>query len=526
MRAVVLQAPYPPAPSRKGALECMDWMLTEVRSLMPGAQDLVILPEYANAPGIDTADLLHKMAEREGAEFVHALAQEARRLNSLVAVGAVTKVSERWMNRVHLFAPSGDEVFAYDKVHLTDAEVEKLGLDAGAEIQVFDWKGLRIGFATCFDLYFPEHFEALAAQSVDLVIAPSYQRSETGERIELITRTRALDTGCYVLRSSYAMPVSEKGGHSLLVSPTGRVLVMAGTKPAVLTVEFDPKEKFVKPRSHGEPPMEHRALLEAHRRPALYRRRVEQRNVLDQAPLPWLCAHRGLSCACPENTLPAFAAALALGVHEIELDLWLTRDGVPVVCHDPSVDRTTDGHGIVTEMCWADIRRLDAGIRMGVPWQNISIPRFEEVLALVDGRAMLNLHIKDPGPDGALVKKVCDLLRTHGVTRLAYIAGDEAVLRIAKEYAPEIERACLAKQDDPASQIVVARQFDCHRVQFSRAVTSEDIRRAHDAGMLCNLFYSDEPADAMAYLSQGIDVILTNCPQVLLAAGLSSPVGF
>jgi len=112
------------------------------------------------------------------------------------------------------------------------------------------------------------------------------------------------------------------------------------------------------------------------------------------------------------------------------------------------------------------------------------------------------------------------------VTRLAYIAGDEAVLRIAKEYAPEIERACLAKQDSPASQIVVARQFDCHRVQFSRAVTSEDIRRAHEAGMLCNLFYSDEPADAMAYLRHGIDVILTNCPQVLLAAGLSSPVGF
>ena len=102
MRAVVLQAPYPPVPSRKGALECMEWMLTGVRSLMPGAQDLVILPEYANAPGIDTADLLYEMAERQGAEFVHALAQEARRLNSLVAVGAVTKA----VSYTHLTLPT------------------------------------------------------------------------------------------------------------------------------------------------------------------------------------------------------------------------------------------------------------------------------------------------------------------------------------------------------------------------------------------------------------------------------------
>ena len=56
-----------------------------------------------------------------------------------------------------------------------------------------------------------------------------------------------------------------------------------------------------------------------------------------------LCAHRGLSHACPENTLPAFGAAIALGVDEIEFDLWLSADGVPVVCHDPRVDRTTDG---------------------------------------------------------------------------------------------------------------------------------------------------------------------------------------
>lgn len=455
---------------------------------------------------------------------MRALAREAQRLGCLVAVGTIVRDGERWVNRVLLLGPSGSEVFAYDKVHLTDVETKTLRLDAGSEIPVFKWQDLRIGFATCFDLYFPEHFEALAAQGIDLVIAPSYQRSETGERIELIARARALDTGCYVLRSSYAMPGSKRGGHALIASPEGAVLAMAGTEPTVVTAEFDPKRKFMKPRSYGEPLVEHRVLLESHRRPGLYRRRVEQVRILRQAPLPWLCAHRGLSCACPENTLPAFAAALALGVQEVELDLWLTQDGVPVVCHDPSVDRTTDGKGVITEMKWADIRRLDAGIKMGEQWRGIPIPRFEEVLALVDGQAVLNLHIKDPGPEGSLVRQVCDLLRAHGLPHLAYIAGDEAVLRLAREYAPDIARACLAGQEAPASQIAIAQQFDCRRIQFSRAVTMQDIQRAHDAGILCNLFYSDDPADATDYLRRGVDVILTNCPQVLFAASLSTPV--
>ncbi len=244
--------------------------------------------------------------------------------------------------------------------------------------------------------------------------------------------------------------------------------------------------------------------------------RPERAAAVLAAPWPRLCAHRGLSQACPENTLPAFAADLAIpGVHEIELDLWLSRDGVPVVCHDPRVERTTDGHGLVAELGWPLLASLDAGVRHGEAWRGIRVPRFEEVLDLVDGRIGLNIHIKDPGPGGRLVRIVVDLLRRCGMDRLGYLAGDEDVLAAALAYAPDIARNCLARQEDTVQQVAAAVQYRCARVQFGRHVTVAAATAAKDHGMVRNLFWSDEINDARRYVALGIDVILSNCAHQL-----------
>lgn len=84
----------------------------------------------------------------------------------------------------------------------------------------------------------------------------------------------------------------------------------------------------------------------------------------EQMRYPRICAHRGFNTVAPENSLPAFGAAIALGAQEIELDVWMTKDGVPVVAHDESVDRVSDGHGKITEMTFDELRRLDFGALM------------------------------------------------------------------------------------------------------------------------------------------------------------------
>lgn len=229
-----------------------------------------------------------------------------------------------------------------------------------------------------------------------------------------------------------------------------------------------------------------------------------------------LCAHRGLSHACPENTLPAFGAAIALGVAEIEFDLWMSADGVPVVCHDPKVDRTTDGEGIVTEMVWADIQKLDAGVQTGDLWRNVRVPRLEAVLDLAGDRVGLNIHIKNPGPDNRLIALVCDEIQKRGLVERAYIAGVDDVLEAALEQDASVKRCCLAGQNTPDLQVDLAVKYACERLQFRRELSDEAIQRAKAHGLICNLFWSDEPEDAQLYHQRGIDVILTNRANLLM----------
>ena len=521
MNICVFQPPYPRRGTENATKEVLQGMLSQLAMFEPGEYDLILLPEYANAPGIGEAQTLRTFAQKHGAPFMQELAGHAARLETAIALGAALQQGPRWCNYGVLFDAQGEIAFVQEKVHLVRAEIDILGLAPGSEVVVHEYQGLRMAFAICFDLYFPEYFAMLAAQKVDLILSPSYQRSEAPWRIRTLCQARAVDAGATLVRSSYAMGRgSDQGGASLVALPQGDITADAGDAPCMFSATVDVGQGFIKPASFGQSLIEHRQLIEENRRPALYRPAWEQKQAVAVAPTPRLCAHRGLSHACPENTLPAFAAALAVGVPEIEFDLWESRDGVAVVCHDADVDRTTDGQGAIADMEWAALQRLDAGGYLGEAWRGVRLPRLEEVLALVDGRSGLNIHLKAAGVEGRLVKRVCDLLREQALLDIAYIAGSsEEVLGIARDYAPEMARACLVGQDDPDRQIALAQQYGCQRVQFGRNVTEAQIDAAHQAGLRCNLFWSDEADDAREWVRRGIDVILTNAAHRLIADG-------
>ena len=110
-----------------------------------------------------------------------------------------------------------------------------------------------------------------------------------------------------------------------------------------------------------------------------------------------VAAHRGDSAHFPENTMAAFRAAIEVGVDMIETDVQLTRDGVPVLIHDKTVDRTTDGTGDVKDMTFAELRALNAGTEE-LPQQ---IPTLSELLELLQGTGVtLNLEVKEYWDDG------------------------------------------------------------------------------------------------------------------------------
>ena len=99
-------------------------------------------------------------------------------------------------------------------------------------------------------------------------------------------------------------------------------------------------------------------------------------------PKRGICAHRGAMSTHPENTLTAFREAIRLGVHQIELDVYLLKDGNLAVIHDATVDRTTDGHGRVADMTVEKIKKLDAGSKKDPKFAGERIPTLDEALAL------------------------------------------------------------------------------------------------------------------------------------------------
>lgn len=131
-------------------------------------------------------------------------------------------------------------------------------------------------------------------------------------------------------------------------------------------------------------------------------------------------AHRGASRSAPENTLAAIAAAFDLGVDMVEVDVRLTRDGVPVLMHDETVERTTDGEGRVADLDLAELRALDAGSWMDDRFEGERVPTLVEALALARSRG--GRLLLDPKVDG-LGAAVSEALRAASATTADVVLG-------------------------------------------------------------------------------------------------------
>ena len=128
---------------------------------------------------------------------------------------------------------------------------------------------------------------------------------------------------------------------------------------------------------------------------------MENINKLEKINRPWVVAHRGYSGLYPENTASAFEAAIGAGADMIELDVCLTKDRIPVVIHDQTLERTTDGHGLVSEFTLSELKKLDAGSWFSPKFKGESIPTLEEILLQIRGKISVNIEIKPESYESA-----------------------------------------------------------------------------------------------------------------------------
>lgn len=125
---------------------------------------------------------------------------------------------------------------------------------------------------------------------------------------------------------------------------------------------------------------------------------------------PIKIAHRGAAGYCPENTMASFKKAIELGADFIEIDVQLSRDGMLVVIHDPTLERTTNGSGYVRDHDFADLRKLDAGSWFDKNFKNEKIPAFEELLENLLPHTGMLIELKNPSLYPGIEQKLADAI--------------------------------------------------------------------------------------------------------------------
>ena len=529
LKACVFQPPY--ALDMADVDKSMQWEFDALKKCDPSL-DLIVLPEASDRQGRPRSrEESIEAARKYNAPLLAACAETAKRCGATVFVNALDFSYPSPRNTTFAFDKTGACVGKYDKEHLTAGEWKKYKFDESymwkwSEPKILEIDGVRYAFLTCYDFYFYENFANIARLKPDVIIGCSHQRSDPHSVLEMIGKFLAYNTGAYLVRSSVSMGLdSPVGGGSMVVAPSGEMLGNMFSRVGTLTVEFDPHAKYLKPMGYGNPPGLHSTYIEVGRRPWKYRPAgsaiIPGFKDAEKALPKRLCAHRGFSTVAPENSLPAFGSAVALGATEIEFDLWWTKDGEIVSIHDATLDRVSDGKGKVYEHTYEELAKLDFGSKFGEKkglknFAGLRILRFEEILAKLSCHTIMNIHMKDIGKawDEEHVKKVLRLIDAYDARGHVYFMSSCGPLQdqLAR-LAPDIPR-CMGngRYDMGRPDIVdMAIKHKCQMVQlFKPYFDQSTIDRAHAAGMRVNVFWSDDPAEAKKFLEMGIDTILTN----------------
>lgn len=517
MKIRLLQPRYP---GDGNSAQCFEWILARLAEC-DDTFDLIVTPEYSNAPGVSTRKELDAFCAASTERLLSAAKETAKRCGAFVAVNLACHDDGDLHNTTMLFGRDGELLHRYNKVHLPPFEAQVLQAQRGnGEDIIFDSEGIRFGFLTCYDMYFGEFIEKLASLRPDIILFPSYQRGEDIANLYSQTRLCANRCNAFVLRCSYSIgPDSIRGGCTHVASPAGDPVADFGQQVGVLDCVIDPKQKNMRANGYGMPMVPADLFVEAGRVPRVYRSCGSSMSPPDrEQSYPRVCAHRGFSTAAPENTLPAFGAAIALGCDEIEFDVRFSSDGVPMVFHNDTVDEVTDTKGFVSDFTCKELKQMDAGKKFSPAFAGLHISTLQEVLEKFAGRVIMNIHLKgdaeagqkDAVYDPEKLKKIMDLVDQYDCKNHIYIAGCRDVLETARKFYPEVARCCLDGQRD-YTLVETAIEFDCQKQQLFKPYFNQAmIDKAHQNGILCNIFWSDDPKEAVDFIGMGIDTILTN----------------
>ena len=222
---------------------------------------------------------------------------------------------------------------------------------------------------------------------------------------------------------------------------------------------------------------------------------------LDQGPVG-ICAHRGLNRYAPENTYASAALCVELGFPYVEVDVRTTSDGVLVVLHDETVDRTTDGSGRVDAMSWEEVSRLDAGSWFGPAYAGQRVPKLSDFLAWSKGKIDVYLDVKDADAAALLAA-----VRSSGMHDRVFLwSRDRDFMRAVRSLDSTIAIKLNPKNDSEIKAL--GEELTPALMEFDRKTFSpERVSKVTELGYRPMLYTNrDEPELFRAALNAGVEL--------------------
>jgi glycerophosphoryl diester phosphodiesterase len=249
-------------------------------------------------------------------------------------------------------------------------------------------------------------------------------------------------------------------------------------------------------------------------------------------PTPHLFAHQGSSGEAPSNTIPAFRRAVELGIQYLETDCHATSDGEIVLCHDETVDRTTDSSGAIADFRFAELEKLDAGHKFTVDGQSfpfrgrgVRIPRLADVLAEFP-QTRINLEIKQ-GDQGVVEEVIRIVRQADAELRVLLAAAEDDVMETLRKLDPPT--AIGSSLGDLVSfyQAVQEERWQSYQPRGqalqippdfagNSLITPEILTAAHELGLFVHVWTINDPAQMRQLLEAGVDGVMSDFPDLLL----------
>jgi glycerophosphoryl diester phosphodiesterase len=238
---------------------------------------------------------------------------------------------------------------------------------------------------------------------------------------------------------------------------------------------------------------------------------------------PPIIAHRGAGSDAPENTLAAIRSAHAQGAKWIEVDIKITYDGVPILMHDDTLERTTSGHGLVAETTWDEMQKLDAGSKFAASYFNERVPCIEEVVKLILELDMSLVAELKPCPGrfkATTMVAMIELAKAWPERDLLPVISsfDMDSLEMAAQLEPHWPRCLLFDGWDSDWRQKVSRAGACAITVKEEFLTPERIEEIIRLRIPLLAYTVNDPSRAKELLAWGVHAVYADNPRAILDA--------